>query len=74
MKEMAQYGRKTFENQTSSDGSTVRKSLLIHCWRGGMRSESVAWLLRTSGVPSIVLEGGYKAFRSYARLQFDRKN
>jgi len=58
MKEMAQYGRKTFENQVSSDGSTVRKSLLIHCWRGGMRSESVAWLLRTSGVPSIVLEGG----------------
>ena len=73
MKEMAQYGRKIFENQASSDGSIVRKSLLIHCWRGGMRSESVSWLLRTSGVPSIVLEGGYKAFRSYARSQFDRK-
>jgi tRNA 2-selenouridine synthase len=73
MKEMAQYGRKIFESQTSSDGSTVRNSLLIHCWRGGMRSESVAWLLRTAGVPSIVLDGGYKAFRTYARSQFDRK-
>ena len=37
-----------------------------------MRSESVAWLLRTAGIPSVVLEGGYKAFRTYARMQFDR--
>ena len=72
MKELAQYGRKLYESQTSSDGSVVRNSLFIYCWRGGMRSESIAWLLRTAGVPTIVLAGGYKAFRSYARSQFDR--
>jgi len=72
MKKLAQYGRELFESQSSSDGSRVRTELLIHCWRGGMRSESIAWLLRTAGIPSIVLEGGYKAFRSYARTQFDR--
>ena len=73
MKEMVQYARHLFESQSASDGSKVRHALLIHCWRGGMRSESVAWLLSTAGIPSVVLEGGYKAFRTYARTQFDRK-
>ena len=72
MKELAQYGRHLFESQSSSDGSKVRHALLIHCWRGGMRSESVAWLLRTAGIPTVILEGGYKAFRTFARTQFDR--
>lgn len=73
MMEMAQRGRSLFEGQTSSASSPSRKPLLIYCWRGGMRSESVAWLLRTAGVPTVVLEGGYKAFRTYARSEFDRK-
>jgi tRNA 2-selenouridine synthase len=73
MQEMAQRGRSLFEGQTSSDQSPSRNPLLIYCWRGGMRSESVAWLLRTAGVPTVVLEGGYKAFRTYARSEFDRK-
>ncbi|MDG2311974.1 MAG: tRNA 2-selenouridine(34) synthase MnmH [Flavobacteriales bacterium] len=72
MKEMVQYARHLFESQSASDGSKVRHALLIHCWRGGMRSESVAWLLRTAGIPTVVLEGGYKAFRTFARTQFDR--
>jgi len=73
MAEMARYGRELFDSQLSDDGSPSRNSLLIHCWRGGMRSESVAWLLRTAGVPAIVLDGGYKNFRSYARGMFDVK-
>ena len=30
----------------------------IHCWRGGMRSVSVAWLAARSGVEPILLTGG----------------
>ncbi len=37
--------------------------LLIHCWRGGMRSGSVAWLAGTLGCRVSTLEGGYKGFR-----------
>jgi tRNA 2-selenouridine synthase len=37
----------------------------IHCWRGGMRSGSVAWLLQTVGLPTATLRGGYKAFRRW---------
>lgn len=37
--------------------------LLIHCWRGGMRSGSVAWLAGTLGCRVATLVGGYKVFR-----------
>lgn len=46
--------------QISSDGT-----VLFHCWRGGMRSESVAWLAGLFGYKSYTLKGGYKAFRNY---------
>ncbi|MBS1569517.1 MAG: tRNA 2-selenouridine(34) synthase MnmH [Bacteroidetes bacterium] len=36
----------------------------VHCWRGGERSASVAWLLRKAGFNEVAtLERGYKAFR-----------
>jgi tRNA 2-selenouridine synthase len=37
-----------------------------------MRSQSVGWLLKTAGLEPSVLEGGYKAFRSYAHEVIDR--
>ena len=43
-----------------------QKGVLLHCWRGGMRSGSVAWLLDFFGYHVATLEGGYKAFRRYA--------
>ncbi|MEO6905836.1 MAG: tRNA 2-selenouridine(34) synthase MnmH [Ginsengibacter sp.] len=48
-------------------------SLLIHCWRGGMRSEAVAWLLNLFGYKIYVLKGGYKSFRRWALSQFEKK-
>jgi len=39
----------------------------LHCWRGGMRSSSVAWLLETAGLSVTLLEGGYKSFRRWVR-------
>ncbi len=40
--------------------------LLVHCWRGGMRSESMAWLFEKTGVKCDLLTGGYKAYRQYS--------
>lgn len=37
--------------------------IALYCWRGGMRSGSMAWLLETYGLKTITLEGGYKAYR-----------
>ncbi|OIP83485.1 MAG: tRNA 2-selenouridine(34) synthase MnmH [Porphyromonadaceae bacterium CG2_30_38_12] len=39
------------------------KALFLYCWRGGMRSTSMAWLFRTAGFETYLLEGGYKAYR-----------
>lgn len=46
---------------------------LIHCWRGGMRSESVAWLAQFCGVETFVLEKGYKAYRTWCIEQFSKE-
>jgi tRNA 2-selenouridine synthase len=42
-------------------------NLFIHCWRGGMRSESMGWLFEKAGFSVFVLEGGYKAYRACVR-------
>ena len=43
------------------------KDILIHCWRGGMRSSGMAWLFETAGFNVNVLKGGYKTYRSFIR-------
>lgn len=46
------------------------KQVLVHCWRGGMRSGSMAWLFETAGLKATTLIGGYKGYRQYIREQF----
>lgn len=41
------------------------KKLVVFCWRGGMRSKSLAMLLESLGFDIRQLEGGYKAYRKY---------
>ncbi len=50
----------------------VNGEVLIHCWRGGMRSGSMAWLFDTAGLKPSLLVGGYKAYRKYIRESFSR--
>lgn len=42
------------------------KTFVVHCWRGGMRSAGVAWLLDLYGFKVYTLAGGYKAYRRWA--------
>ncbi len=46
------------------------KELLVHCWRGGMRSGAMAWLLDFAGFKVYLLEGGYKTYRHLMQQQF----
>ncbi len=39
------------------------KKLIVHCWRGGKRSGSFAWLMEFVGFEVFVIEGGYKKYR-----------
>lgn len=47
------------------------KKVFVHCWRGGMRSESMVWLFNMAGFDAYKLEGGYKNYRSYIREDFN---
>lgn len=40
------------------------RPLLVYCWRGGLRSLSLAILIESCGYPVLRLQGGYKAFRN----------
>ncbi|MGK7919042.1 MAG: tRNA 2-selenouridine(34) synthase MnmH [Trichodesmium sp.] len=46
------------------------RQVRVHCWRGGMRSASVGWLLETAGFNVSLLVGGYKGFRRWALALF----
>ncbi len=57
-------GPKMADFVRQSRGLAPEKEILVHCWRGGMRSGSFGWLLETAGMKVNTLVGGYKAFRN----------
>lgn len=46
----------------------------VHCWRGGMRSQSFAWLMEQASLQPLVLEGGYKRFRKTVLKCFESQH
>ena len=48
-------------------GKRGAQQVLVHCWRGGQRSASMAWLLELGGFTVHLLTGGYKAYRTHVR-------
>jgi len=61
------------KNKKGNKESVSNKTVLVHCWRGGMRSAGVAWLLDLYGFKVYTLGGGYKMYRQWARDQFEKK-
>jgi tRNA 2-selenouridine synthase len=53
-----------------AESKSDSKQIVVHCWRGGMRSAAVAWLLDLYGFNVHVIIGGYKAFRNFVLEQF----
>lgn len=43
--------------------------MLLHCWRGGLRSALMAEVFSKAGYEVALLEGGYKAYRHYIRAE-----
>ncbi len=46
------------------------KNVFVYCFRGGMRSNSFAWLMNTSGLNAKILKGGYKSYRNHVLNYF----
>jgi tRNA 2-selenouridine synthase len=57
----------------TNNGQRPTTNILVHCWRGGMRSAGVTWLLDLYGFKVFILTGGYKAYRKWVLLQFEKE-
>jgi tRNA 2-selenouridine synthase len=60
-------------SEKQKDTNNTKPPLLVHCWRGGMRSAAVAWLLDLYGYKVYQLTGGYKAYRNWVLEQFTKQ-
>lgn len=61
------------DSQTTNFKPQTSNTALVHCWRGGMRSAGVAWLLDLYGFKVYTLVGGYKAYRKWVLSQFEKQ-
>jgi tRNA 2-selenouridine synthase len=52
-------------------GAAAGRPILVYCWRGGLRSKTVASILELSGFRAVQLKGGYKAFRNHVIASFE---
>lgn len=69
MRAMVQQVEDILATRAQTIGAPAHHTVLVHCWRGGMRSAAIAWLLDLYGFKVCTLAGGYKAFRHWALAQ-----
>jgi tRNA 2-selenouridine synthase len=55
---------------TATEKISMTREVLVHCWRGGMRSNNFCQFIGMAGIKSQSLEGGYKAYRQKALDSF----
>jgi len=65
---LAELGQSLATYERGTPGQPLR----LHCWRGGMRSGSVAWLAESLELAVVLLEGGYKSYRRWVLEQLER--
>jgi tRNA 2-selenouridine synthase len=73
MVKMVEEAERIAESLKSGDWSEKNNIVIVHCWRGGMRSAGVAWLLDLYGFKVYTLVGGYKVYRKWVLQQFEKK-
>lgn len=56
------------ETQRVAEG----KEILVHCWRGGMRSNNFCQFAGMAGIKTHALEGGYKSYRQFAMQYLEK--
>ncbi|MEI8005680.1 MAG: tRNA 2-selenouridine(34) synthase MnmH [Bacteroidota bacterium] len=61
---------KVFDYLSSLEKIAKGKTICLHCWRGGLRSEMMAEVFSQAGYQVYLLEGGYKAYRRFIRDSF----
>ena len=62
----------SIEGQALSSVDRSPTRIFVYCWRGGMRSAAISWLLDLYGFNVSVLSGGYKTYRNYVLKSFEQ--
>lgn len=65
-------GKKLKSIGENAYGHSAGNPLFVHCWRGGMRSKSMAQLFENLGIECYLLEGGYKSYRNLILSEFKK--
>jgi tRNA 2-selenouridine synthase len=50
----------------------IGKEIIVHCWRGGMRSSNFCQFVGMAGITTHQLKGGYKSYRHVAIESFKK--
>jgi len=64
---------KSIESHTTIPNKNNELFIRIYCSRGGMRSQSIAWLLDKFKLNPLTLDGGYKIYRRWVLNSFSKK-
>jgi tRNA 2-selenouridine synthase len=65
MRRMVEEAEQIIQQHPIGNRPAAEQTVLVHCWRGGMRSAAIAWLLDLYGYRVYTLNGGYKSFRNW---------
>lgn len=49
------------------------KEVIIYCWRGGLRSQELCYVLDGAGIDVMRLKGGYRAYRQFILSDMERR-
>lgn len=65
-------GPRIIDIVNDAEGIAPGRELLVHCWRGGMRSSNFCNFVEMAKIRTHALKGGYKAYRNMALRSFQR--
>jgi len=63
MRQLIEQVERVLNSKPYRNSNISAPVVLVHCWRGGMRSAAIAWLLDLYGFNVHLLIGGYKQYR-----------
>lgn len=63
-------GPRFLEIVNSAESLAAGRELLVHCWRGGMRSSNFCLIIGMAKIKTHQLTGGYKAYRQEALASY----
>jgi len=58
-------GPRFHEIQQAAIEKFPERKVILYCWRGGMRSQILSWLLGMVGFEIFRIKGGYKTYRTF---------